>query len=168
VTGAVPWAPSSDEQAVLCLRNRRFCVLLSMAEQAMQLGDHDAAAGIAQLAANYAFPAGVGLFGVMSFSVAQRTRELGIRSALGAGARDIVRHVLGQALWTAGLGITVGLAAAAAGVRLLSSFLYGVAQHDPATFVVVPSIMLLVAIAACLVPARRAATVDPLIALKSR
>jgi predicted permease len=152
-------APDIAVDSVMTMQDR---VMASLATTRLY------ALAVAAFASFAALIAGVGLFGVMSFSVAQRTRELGIRSALGAGARDIVRHVLGQALWTAGLGITVGLAAAAAGVRLLSSFLYGVAQHDPATFAVVPSIMLLVAVAACLVPARRAASVDPLIALKSR
>jgi putative ABC transport system permease protein len=111
--------------------------------------------------------AGVGLFGVLSFSVAERTREIGVRSALGAQAHDIVALVLGQALWIVGTGVAVGLAAALAGVRLLSAFLYGISPHDVVTFVAVPIVIAAVAAVACLVPARRAAAVDPLTALRA-
>jgi putative ABC transport system permease protein len=111
--------------------------------------------------------AGVGLFGVLSFSVAQRTREIGVRSALGAQARDIVALVLGQALWIVGVGVALGLAAALAGVRLLSAFLYGISPHDGLTFAAVPIVIAAVAAVACLVPARRAAKVDPLTALRT-
>lgn len=111
--------------------------------------------------------AGVGLFGVLAFSVAQRTREIGVRSALGAQARDIVRLVLGQALWIVGVGTAIGLGAALAGVRLLSTFLYGITPHDVPTFVLAPMVIVIVAVVACLVPARRAARVDPLTALRS-
>jgi predicted lysophospholipase L1 biosynthesis ABC-type transport system permease subunit len=111
--------------------------------------------------------AGVGLFGVLSFSVAQRTREIGVRSALGAQARDIVALVLRQALWIVGIGVVFGLAAALASVRLLSAFLYGISPHDALTFVAVPIVIVAVAVVACLVPARRAAKVDPLTALRA-
>lgn len=111
--------------------------------------------------------AGVGLFGVLSFSVAQRTREIGVRSALGAQARDIVGLVLRQALWIVGVGLAVGLAAALAGARLLSAFLYGISPHDATTFIAVPIVIVLVAAVACLVPAHRAAKVDPLTALRA-
>jgi putative ABC transport system permease protein len=110
--------------------------------------------------------AGVGLFGVLSFGVAQRTREIGVRSALGAQPRDIVALVLHQAVWIVGIGVLVGLAAALAGVRLLSAFLYGISPHDAVTFVAVPSVIVAIAVIACLVPARRAAKVDPLTALR--
>src|SRR4029078_6563386 len=82
--------------------------------------------------------AGVGLFGVLSSSVAQRTREIGVRSALGAHARDIVTLVLRQTLWMVGVGVTIGLAAALVAVRTLSALLYGISPHDALTFVVVP------------------------------
>ena len=110
--------------------------------------------------------AGVGLFGVLSFSVAQRTREIGVRSALGARAHDIVALVLGQAFWIVGIGMLAGLSASLAGVRLLSAFLYGISPHDALTFVAVPIVIVAVAAVACLVPARRAAKVDPLTALR--
>lgn len=112
--------------------------------------------------------AGVGLFGVLSFSVAQRTREIGVRSALGAQARDIVALVLRQALWIVAIGVLFGLAAAVAGVRLLSAFLYGIGPYDPLTFGAVPIVILIIAVVACLVPACRAAKVDPLTALRMR
>jgi predicted permease len=111
--------------------------------------------------------AGVGLFGVLSFSVAQRTREIGVRAALGAQAHDIVALVLRQALWIVGIGLLVGLGTALAGVRLLSAFLYGIRPHDALTFVAVPIVIVAIAAVACLVPARRAARVDPLTALRA-
>jgi len=110
--------------------------------------------------------AGVGLFGVLSFSVAQRTREIGVRAALGAQTRDIVQLVLGQAFWIVGAGVIVGVAAALASGRLLSSFLFGVSPHDALTFIAVPCVVLPIAAIACLVPARRAIRVDPLAAMR--
>jgi putative ABC transport system permease protein len=110
---------------------------------------------------------GVGLFGVLSYTVAQRTREIGVRTALGAQGRDIVSLVLGQAVATAGVGILAGLAAAAVGVKSLSTLLYGVTSYDAVAFIVVPLVLIVVTIVACAVPARRAARVDPLIALRS-
>ena len=105
--------------------------------------------------------AGVGLFGVLSYSVAQRAREIGVRTALGARPRDIVRLVVRQALLITAGGLVVGLAAASALVRYLSTFLFGVSTHDPASFVAVPIVLAVVAIAASVAPARRAARVDP-------
>jgi putative ABC transport system permease protein len=111
--------------------------------------------------------AGVGLFGVLSFSVGQRTREIGVRSALGAQAHDIVALILHQALWIVGIGVMVGLGTAVAGVRLLSAFLYGISPYDRLTFVAVPILIVSIAAIACLVPARRATKVDPLAALRA-
>jgi putative ABC transport system permease protein len=111
--------------------------------------------------------AGVGLFGLLSFSVAQRTREIGVRSALGAQARDIVVLVLRQAIWVVGAGVAGGVAVALVGVRLLSTFLFGIGPYDAVTFVAVPVLVVLAACASCLVPARRAAKVDPLTALRA-
>src|SRR3989442_632125 len=88
---------------------------------------------------------GVGLFGVLSFSVAQRTREIGVRSALGARARDIVALVLRHAIWIVCIGVLFGLSAALVGARLLSAFLYGISPHDPLAFVGVPIVIVLVA-----------------------
>jgi ABC-type antimicrobial peptide transport system permease subunit len=107
-----------------------------------------------------------GLFGVIAYSVSQRTREIGVRVALGASRRNVMRMVLRQGLTLAGLGIGAGLVAALAATRLLRSLLYGVSPLDPATFVVVPLLLLTVTILACLLPARRAARVDPMEALR--
>jgi putative ABC transport system permease protein len=111
--------------------------------------------------------AGVGLFGVLSFSVAQRTREIGVRSALGAQPGDIVALVLRQALWTVGAGLAIGLAAAFMCGRLLSAFLYGVSSRDTLTFAAVAIVIVAVAALACLIPAMRAAKMDPLTALRT-
>jgi len=111
--------------------------------------------------------AGVGLFGVLSYTVAQRTREIGVRTALGAQSRDIVGLVFRQGIAIAAVGAAIGLAGAAVAVRWLSTFLYGVTAFDAASFLVVPLVLAGVTIIACLVPARRAARVDPLQALRS-
>jgi putative ABC transport system permease protein len=112
--------------------------------------------------------AGVGLFGVLSYSVALRTREIGVRTALGAQARDIVWLVLRQAAVIAVVGIAVGLWTSFAASRYLSTFLYGVDPHDAFSFGAVSLVLVVVTIAACIVPARRAAKVDPLQALRIR
>lgn len=111
--------------------------------------------------------AGVGLFGILSFGVAQRTREIGVRSALGAQTRDIIGLVLRQALEIVGIGLAVGLCVALAGARSLSAFLYGISPYDVLTFVVVSIVIAASAAIACVVPARRAARVDPLTALRA-
>jgi ABC-type antimicrobial peptide transport system permease subunit len=109
----------------------------------------------------------VGLFGLLSFSVAQRTREIGVRSALGAQAHDSIALVLRQTLWIVGIGVLFGLTAALSGVRLLRALLYGIGPHDALTFVAVPSVIVAVAVMACVVPTRRAVKVDPLTALRA-
>jgi putative ABC transport system permease protein len=110
--------------------------------------------------------ASVGIFGVISYSVAQRTQELGIRRALGADSLSVMRLVLLQGLGLAGIGLVVGLAGAFAVTRLLASLLFGVTSTDPLTFVVVAAILAGVALLASYLPARRAASVDPMVALR--
>ena len=110
--------------------------------------------------------ASVGLYGVLSYSIAQRTRELGLRMALGARRRTVVNSVLRNALFLATLGILLGLAAALGVGRLLASFLFAVDPTDPVTFVAVSVLLLLVAMLASYLPARRAASVDPMRALR--
>jgi predicted permease len=110
--------------------------------------------------------AAVGMYGVISHSVAQRTREIGIRLALGARRGDVQRMVLAQGGRLAAIGIAMGLAGAALGARLLASFLYGVRPADPTTFVAVPVAIAIVAILAGYLPARRAAKLDPAISLR--
>jgi predicted permease len=108
-----------------------------------------------------------GLFGVIAYSVSQRTRELGIRLALGAQRRDVLRLALRQGMRLAGLGICIGLAGAVAVTHLLRSLLFGVSPLDPVTFLAIPPLLLVVAWFACWLPARRAARVDPIVALRS-
>jgi putative ABC transport system permease protein len=111
--------------------------------------------------------AAVGIYGVMSYVVAQRTHEIGIRIALGAGMRNILRLILGNALWLAGAGIVLGAAGAFVLTRLLKSLLFGVAPTDLLTFVVVCVALGVVALIASYLPARKATKVDPLVALRN-
>jgi putative ABC transport system permease protein len=111
--------------------------------------------------------AAVGTYGVMAYAVAQRTRELGIRVALGASGDRVVRLVVRQGMVPALVGVGMGLVGAALGARLLASLLYGVGPRDPLTFGVAVLTLGAVALAACYIPARRAARADPMLALRS-
>jgi predicted permease len=108
----------------------------------------------------------IGIYGVISYSVAQRTREIGVRVALGASRTNIFGMIVGQGARLAGFGIAIGIAAALGVTRMMSSFLYEVRPADPATFAIVCVILLSVAALACYLPARRATRVDPLVALR--
>jgi predicted permease len=110
--------------------------------------------------------ASVGLYGVLSYAVAQRTQEIGIRMALGATARDVLWLVLRQSLTVVLIGIAFGFALALVCTRLVSSFLYGLSPTDPGAIALATLLLLLVALAACYLPARRATKVDPMIALR--
>lgn len=110
--------------------------------------------------------AAVGLYGVMAYSVAQRTNEIGIRMALGALSRDVLRLVLGQAAKLAMMGVVVGIAAALALTRLMSTLLFGVSATDPTTFAGVALLLVVVALAASYIPVRRAMKLDPVVALR--
>jgi putative ABC transport system permease protein len=109
--------------------------------------------------------ASVGMYGVISYFVAQRTREIGVRVALGAQRRDVFGMVLGQGARLAAIGIALGLLAALAAARMMVSFLYGVQPIDPLTFAALPFLLLCIALLACYLPARRAMRVDPMVAL---
>jgi len=110
--------------------------------------------------------AAIGLYGLMSYSVDQRTREIGIRMALGANRATMLRAVLREAMTLAGLGVAIGLGLAYGLTRLLASLLFGVKASDPYAFAIVAVMLTLVAAAAALIPARRATTIDPAIALR--
>jgi ABC-type antimicrobial peptide transport system permease subunit len=109
----------------------------------------------------------VGLFGVLSFVVAERTQEIGVRMALGAQARQVRRMVLSQGARVAALGVVLGALGAIAATRALASLLFGIAALDLATFAVMSLAMVAVALLASYLPARRASSVDPLVALRS-
>ena len=111
--------------------------------------------------------AAVGIYGVMAYTVSQRTSELGIRLALGASPADVLGQVLRQGMTLVGLGLAIGLAATFTLGRLVQSMLYQTSAHDPVTLVAIAALLTLVAAAACLIPARRATKVDPLVALRA-
>jgi ABC-type antimicrobial peptide transport system permease subunit len=110
--------------------------------------------------------AAVGIYGVIAYGTKQRTHEIGIRLALGAEPRDVLRLVLGKGLKMTCIGIAIGAAAALAVTRLMNSLLFGVSATDPLTFIGVTGLLAMVALLACYVPARSAMRVDPVVALR--
>ena len=110
--------------------------------------------------------ASLGLYGMIAYSVGQRTREIGIRLALGAQRQDVLRLIVSEGLKMVMIGVALGLAAALLVSRVLGSMLFGVSAFDPFTFAITPTILIIVALAACLIPARRATKVDPMEALR--
>ena len=111
--------------------------------------------------------AGIGLFGVLAFGVAQRTREIGVRVALGAARSEVVGLVVKQGMLLVVIGLVIGLLGSLAATRVMRSLLYETDVYDPLTFAIVPALLAVVSLAACYVPARRAAIVDPMVTLRS-
>jgi len=108
----------------------------------------------------------IGLYGLLSYEVTQRTREIGIRMALGARPPDVLHIVVRQGVGLSAVGAIIGILVALGATRYLASLLYGVRPFDPPTFLAVTLLLGLVALAACYIPARRASRVDPLVALR--
>ena len=125
------------------------------------------AAVLTAFAAGALLLAAIGLYGVLAFGVAQRTREIGVRVALGAARSEVLGLILKQGMLLVAIGLGIGLAGALAATRVLQSLLYETEIYDPLTFAIVPLLLAVVSLAACYVPARRAAVVDPMVTLRS-
>jgi putative ABC transport system permease protein len=108
----------------------------------------------------------IGIYGVISYAVSQRTREIGVRVAMGAKRADVLRLVLGEAMKLILIGVAVGIAAALGLTKAMASLLYGVSAANPFILLSVTLLLMVVALAACYVPARRAMSVDPMVALR--
>ena len=153
------WRVDRD-QPVWKIRTMDSLVATSLGSKRVLLALVGAFASVALLLA------GVGIFGVMSFAVTQRTHEVGVRMALGASGGEVLRLIVGQGLRLTFVALLLGLAAASGAMRLIASQLFGVTPSDPVTFATVPLVLCAVAAIACYLPARRASRLDPLTALR--
>ncbi|MGH9971007.1 MAG: ABC transporter permease [Pyrinomonadaceae bacterium] len=148
------------EQPIYSIRTMNEIRAESVAPERLNLTLLSIFAGIALVLAI------VGIYGVMSYSVTQRTHEIGIRMAIGAQPRDVFRMVMGQGMLLAMIGVAIGLVGAFGLTRLMTAMLFGVEPTDPATFVVIALLLTVVALVACYVPGRRATKVDPVVSLR--
>ena len=153
------WAVDKD-LPISSLQTMEGLISASIAQQRLYLWLMSAFAAVALLLA------AVGIYGVMSYAVAQRSHEIGIRMALGAQASDVLKLVIGQGAKPALIGLALGLVVGAALTRLMKNLLFGVSATDPLTFAVIATLLTFVALLACWIPARRATKVDPMIALR--
>ena len=160
--GAVQQTVTSidSNQPLYRVRSLDTIVFLSVAAKRFNMLLLQAFAGMALLLA------AIGIYGVISYSVAQRTHEIGIRMALGAQHSNVLRLVVGQGVKLAAAGIVIGIVTALGLMRLITSLLFGVSANDPLTFAAAALVLLFVAVAACYIPARRAISVDPMNALR--
>jgi putative ABC transport system permease protein len=153
------WAVDS-QIPVTKVRTLTEVVAASMTPQRFNMTLLGIFAGVALLLAS------VGVYGVISYSVTQRTHEIGIRMALGAQTSDVLKMILGQGMLLTAIGVAIGLGAALALTRVMASMLYGVTATDPLTFAAVSLLLAAVAFISCYIPARRATRVDPMNALR--
>jgi ABC-type antimicrobial peptide transport system permease subunit len=151
---------ADGQLAIAHIRSADQVVSESTARQDFNMTLLSVFAGIALLLA------AIGVYGMLSYSVQQRSQEIGIRMALGAQRSDVLKMVVGQGMAMAGLGIAIGLGGAYGLSRLLTSLLFGVKPNDPLTFAVVALTLALISLVACWIPARRATRVDPMLALR--
>jgi putative ABC transport system permease protein len=169
-TGVAPMSVSQAvEQALLARDTQLPATQVETMEQVLLNSTAEASFDLLLLsifAASALLLAAVGIFGVTSYTIQQRTHEIGIRVALGAQRHDVLALVVVQGMTGTLAGVGLGLVGALAVTRFLSSLLFGVKPTDPLTFVVVASILAAVALAACYIPARRATKVDPMVALR--
>jgi putative ABC transport system permease protein len=156
---AVIWSVDRD-QPISDVRTMDDIVDLEVADHRQQTTLLGAFAALALVLAS------LGIYGVLSYAVTQRTREIGLRMALGANSGDVTRMVVGQGLALTGLGIAIGLAAAFALTRTMTKLLVGVAASDPTVYIGVAALLAVIAFIACYIPAARASRVDPMIALR--
>ncbi|MEO8025178.1 MAG: ABC transporter permease [Bryobacteraceae bacterium] len=153
------WSVDRD-QPISLIRSMDEIIDTNVADRRQQMAMLGSFAALALVLAS------LGIYGVLAYAVSQRTREIGVRMALGAHASDVIRMVAASGLKLVLLGLAVGAAAALALSRLMTKILYGVEANDPATYALVAVTLLVVALLACAIPARRAASVDPMVALR--
>ena len=153
-------ASVDPEQPISAVRTMDEILDRAVADRTQQMTLLGAFAGLALLLAS------IGLYGVLSYAVQQRSREIGLRMALGATARGVVGMVVGRGLALTAAGLVIGLAAAAAATRAMKTMLFGVDSFDPSTFAAVSALLAVVAALACWIPARRASRVDPIMVLR--